>query len=313
MKKFQIIRDFVQYNMVLDPIEDELKNRGWTIVTGTAKSYNKDKEVFGSIGCQSGYWIRQKPPMSPSFLVFHGVSFIKKWSQTYPDWDYVIAPSKYFEESIEGNVLGLGWPQADYYIKNKNKQQEFKGKIKERHRISDEKTLVLFAPTYYKSKSKQVQGNPDKLMDIVSLLPNYHVIFMPHQMCDYKNEYEDYRLKVRSDYVNKHDYILGCDLLIGDVSSLVFEFALLDKPIVLLNNTKARNYLKMDRNDEFLDIGEVVSIDDISHISLAVESSISEPNKYSDRRSYWVDKSMGYCDGNSTERIVDKIEEICGK
>jgi len=313
MKKFQIIRDFVQYDMVINPIEDELKRRGWTIVTGTAASYNKDNDVKGSLGCQTGSWISAKPPISPSFLVFHGVSFIKLWSRPHPGWDYVIVASKFFEENVEGNALGLGWPQGDYYINNAYRQQEFKNKIKERHGLKDEKPIILFAPTYLKTseKSAQLPGNPDKLLDIVSNLPHCNVIFMPHQMCDYKNKYEDYSLKVKSDYSNKYEYLLGCDLLIGDISSLVFEFSLLNKPVVLLNNPKIRNYLNVDGYNESLDLGDIISIDDFSKLREAVDNSISFPDRYYEKRSYWVDKALGYCDGKSTDRIVDKIEEIC--
>ena len=55
----------------------------------------------------------------------------------------------------------------------------------------------------------------------------------------------------------------------------------------------------------------MVTTDDISRIRQVVDDSLSHPNKNKDRRDYWVDKALGYCDGNSTNRIVDKIEEIC--
>jgi len=312
-KKFQIIRDFTQYDLVLSPIEDELRKRGWVVIAGKASSYNIDKNVRGSLGCQTGSWICKKPPIKPSFLIFHGVSFIKNWAQEYPEWDYVIVPSKFFEDNLRGNILGLGWSKADYYINNKSKQHEFKEFVKRCHGIADNKPLILFAPTYTKSNTSQPPGNADKLMDIVKSLPNCNVIFMPHEMCSYKNKYE-YHLKVASNYDRKFDYLLGCDLLIGDVSSLVFEFALLDKPIVLIDNPQYPSYLKIAKENmtESLDLGEIVSRDDLSGLKQAVESSLANSDKYKGRREYWVEKALGYCDGKSTQKIVDKIEEICG-
>ena len=243
------------------------------------------------------------------------MSFIKNWAGEYENWDYIIVPSKFFEDNVKGNVLGLGWSKADYYINNKDKQDEFKSIIKTAYNIADDKPLILFAPTYAKNKSTQLPGNADKLMGIVNALPHCHIIFMPHVMCDYKVKYKDYKLKVAADYKHKAEYLLGCDLLIGDTSSIVFEFALLDKPIVLLNNVKYEHYLKIARPgmNESLDLGEIVPTDNILSIRQAVDSSLSNPDKYKSRREYWVDKALGYCDGNSTKKIVDKIEEICGQ
>jgi len=314
VKRFQFIYDFTQYNLSLSLIEDEMVVRGWEIVKCTPKTYNLDKDVRGSISCQTGDWIHKKPPSSPSFLVFHGVSFIKNWARCYPDWDYVIVPSKFFEDNVSGNVLGLGWSKSDYYINNKDKKQVFKELIKKHQNIENDKPIILFAPTYSKSGGLQIPGNADKLMEIVSYLSNYNVIFMPHEMCDYKNKYKDYRFTVKSSYSSKWDYLLGSDLLISDTSSLVFEFALLDKPIVLLENTKYTDYLKVSGSDmtEFLDLGDVISVDCLDGLEDSVSYSLNNPEKYTNRRKYWVDKSLSYCDGNSTKRIVDKMEEICG-
>lgn len=314
-KKFQIIRDFVQYDLVLSPIEDELKKRGWVIIYGRGSNYNVDKGVKGSLGCQTGAWVHKNPPIKPSFLIFHGVSFIKNWAQQYPNWDYVIVPSKFFEDNLSGNILGLGWSKADYYINNKNNQSKFRDFVKKQHKITDDKPLILFAPTYSTTKGSQPPGNADKLMEIVKQLPHCNVIFMPHQMCEYKNKFDAYKLKVDADFDRKFDYLLGCDLLIGDISSLVFEFALLDKPIVLIDNPKFPGYLKIAKahmNHEGLDLGEIVSRDKLPDLRKAVDDSLADPLKYKDRRDYWVEKALGYCDGNSTQKIVDKIEEICG-
>jgi len=313
--KFQIIYDFVQYDMSLMLIEKELVRRGWEIVRGKPNKYNTTKDVKGSLGCQSGSWIYKNPPIAPSFLTFHGVSFIKRWAVYYPTWDYIIVPSKFFEENLKNKTLGLGWSKADYYINNKDKQGDFREFVKRNHNIKDNDPIVLFAPTYNKKGGLQEPGNADKLMEVVKELPHCHVIFMPHEMCDYKNKYENYSLKVSCSYNKKVDYLLGCDLLISDTSSLVFEFALLDKPIVLLNNPKYPNYLRIAREkfDERLDLGEVVLTTDLSKLRKAVDDSLADPTKHSDKREYWVDKALGYCDGNSTNRIVDKIEEICGK
>lgn len=313
-KKFQLIRDFVQYDLVIDPIDRELKNRGWTVITAKASEYNTDREVRGSLGCQTGSWIYKNPPIKPSFLIYHGVSFIKNWATAYPTWDYIIVPSKFFEENVKGNVLGLGWSKADYFVNNKDNHQEVRKLIKKRHNIQNNNPIILFAPTYV-GKGAQPPGTAAKLHEIVAQLPHCNVIFMPHEMCIYKNKFNDYKFKVNSNFGRKYEYLVGCDLLISDISSIVFEFALLDKPIVLLNNPQFPGYLKVakDWSTEYLDIGDVVSINELQTLRQVVDYNLSNVGNCSDRRDYWVDKALGYCrDGQSTKRIVDKIEEICG-
>jgi CDP-glycerol glycerophosphotransferase (TagB/SpsB family) len=313
--KFQVVYDLKQYDSVLIPIEDELRKRGWDIVKGSASSYNTDS-VSGSIGCQTGGWIDKNPMKSPSFLIFHGVSFIKQWARQYRNWDYVIVPSKFWETSIKSGSglatpLGLGWSKSDLLLANKDKKEEFGDLIRKRHNLN-ESPIVLFAPTYSKNKSNQYPGNAAQLRTVVKCLPEYNVIFMPHVMCDLKSSFDDYKPRVSHEYTKKHEYLLGADVLISDTSSLVFEFALLDKPVVMLNNTSIHNYLALRGTDEIVELGDIVPINNLGLLSDIVKKNIENPSINRDKRAFWVDKCLGYCDGNSTKRIVDKLEEICG-
>jgi len=171
---------------------------------------------------------------------------------------------------------------------------------------------VLFAPTYSKSHSNQYPGNAAQLRAVVKCLPNYNVIFMPHVMCDLKSSFNDYQPRVSHDYTNKHEYLLGADILISDTSSLVFEFALLDKPVIMLDNPSIHNYLAVRNTDEIVDLGDIVPIDRLDLLGSVVDSNVKDPNKNGDRRRFWTDRCLGYCDGNSTKRIVDKLEDVCG-
>jgi CDP-glycerol glycerophosphotransferase (TagB/SpsB family) len=313
--KFQVVYDLKQYDSVLIPIEDELRRRGWGIVRGTAGSYNTES-VSGSIGCQTGGWIDKNPLKSPSFLIFHGVSFIKQWARYYKNWDYVIVPSKFWETSLRsGNglatPLGLGWSKADILLTNRDKKDVFSETLRKRHNLNG-CPIVLFAPTYSKTNSNQYPGNAAQLRSVVKCLPNYNVIFMPHVMCDFKSSFNDYQPRVSHDDTKKHEYLLGADVLISDTSSLVFEFALLDKPVIMLDNPSIHNYLAIRGTSEVVDLGDIVPIDRLDLLGKVVDSNIEDPNKNGDRRRFWTDKCLGYCDGNSTKRIVDKLEEICG-
>lgn len=324
MKKFQIVYDLNQYSAVLTPIEEEMIRRGWTIVRGTPNEYNTDSEVRGTIACQSGPWVQEKPFFAPSFLTFHGVSIIKRWARYYRDWSYVIVPSRFWENAMNAHagdgvaeVLGIGWSKADVLINNRRSKGAFRNAICERHGLG-QKPIVLFAPTYSRQGSEQLPGTADKVEEVVEALSDCNVLFLPHEMCEHKDRFKEYPLRVAPGYGRKHEYLLGCDLLIGDNSSMVFEAALLDRPIVLLNRTEYPTYLnvaKADESDAFggelVDVGDIV--DDLSDLREVVLENLENPGRWRDRRKYWANRVLGYCDGHSTEKIVDKIEEVVGE
>lgn len=316
-KKFQVVYDLGQYNPVLTPIATELEKRGWTVVSGKVGMYNRDKDVLGSVACQSGPWIRKKPLTPPSFFVTHSLTLNKRVPLPSGKWSYVVVSGEIIEEAYTKQalsrkdpveILGLGWSKMDVLINNRDKQQEFKNKIREIHHL-DTKPIILFAPTYRKKNHEQVAtqlpGQPEKLLEIVAALPNYNVIFVAHGMCDYGQP--SYEHVVPKTSTEKYKYILGCDLMISDTSGITVEFGLLDKPIVLLDHPNYEAYFKACYGQGVVDIGEITALRGLKAV---VDRNIQNPAHWHERRAFWVDKAAGYCDGNSTKRIVDKIEEV---
>ena len=313
--KFEIIHDFVQYDGVLLPIEDELERRGWKVIKTRVATYGKDKSVKGTLGCQTGPWIPKKPPINPSFLIFHGVSFIKNWARQYSTWDYVIVPSEFWKTHLShdgfAKPLGLGWSKSDVLINESEKRDFYRDMIRSRHKL-DNRPIIAFAPTYSKSGGKQKPGSAKHLMKLSKVLSDYNLVFIPHVMCEFKNKYNDYQPRVSHDYQKKHEYLLGADMLISDTSSMVFEFSLLDKPIITLNDPSNPKYMNIQGMDERVDIGRIVDFNNFNILPQIVAEELATPSLHHERRKYWNEKCLGYCDGNSTVRIVDKIEEICG-
>lgn len=326
MKKIQIIYDLPQYTSSLILLDKEFGKRGWTIVRETVSSYNNDKDIICSLGCQSGPWIGRKKPISVSFIVFHGVSFIKGGVSYAPGWDYVVTPSKFWTEIVSSEldlneklknkpelkkrVLGLGWSKSDLLINNKDNMNYFKNIIIERHKLDKYKPIILVAPTYSGS-SNYKRGFTKHTARVVSAINNYSVICMPHSMCNFKDRVVGYNV-VHPDYKDKHEYLLGADILISDVSSLIFEFSLLNKPVILIEDTSIKGYLDVSVSSERVDIGRIVDINHLDILNEAICLELNNPFFFYDRRKYWVEKALGYCDGKSTERIVNRIEEIVG-
>lgn len=320
-KKFQIVYDYEQFNDSLIPIENELRKRGWDIVKATIHQYNKEA-VKGTLACQLGPWVRKEAFIEPSFFTPHGANITKKKKPGFKFriCNYVIAQSRFFEELIKHNqqnltekpsiVLGgLGFPKVDMIINSKNEQGKYKHIIKQRHCLNNN-PIILFAPAHkgrVQEAIGQVPGQPDKLLEIVSVLPNCNVIFAPHAMCGYKNAFPEYKL--RTPAKSKVEYLLGCDLLLTDTSSIGYEFGLLGKPIVLLDKPEHKGYLELfDGSGRIADVGEIATLENLYEV---VNRNLKFPDYWREKREYWVNVTLDYSlDGNSTKRVADKIEEI---
>ncbi len=309
MAKIELVYDLKQYSTVLHPVGWELKARGYEVVSSTLKDYNKG--CAATVGCQAGPWLDTKPFDKPSFLLQHGLSPMKRWNHKFllRHWSYMIAAGPLFYRAMAPNstseVLQTGWTKADIYMREKHKKDEYRSKIRKEHNL-DSRPIVLFAPTYIDSSIRQYPGFTDHLDDILSMLnKDYNVMFMQHQMCKHKITSNVFNPKEDED---KHKYILGCDILISDISSVLFEACLIDTPVVMIDNKNIPNYHRDKVGGELIDLGSIVDFKDVRD---AVDLNLKNPELFANRREYWNNEVAGYSlDGKAASRLVDKIEEV---
>ena len=93
-------------------------------------------------------------------------------------------------------------------------------------------------------------------------------------------------------------YLAATDLLIGDMSSVIYEFLLFDRPVVLLANKWVK------RN--FPDVGPKTDLDNLKNM---IEMSLQNPNDYKDSRKYWLEKTISIEENKASERYIDLILE----
>lgn len=93
-------------------------------------------------------------------------------------------------------------------------------------------------------------------------------------------------------------YLAATDILIGDMSDINYEFLLFDRPIILLANDWLMKH--------FPDIGLKTNIDGLED---AIMRSISEPKEFSEKRKYWLGKTIYKPGQDSSGRVIDAILE----
>lgn len=158
-------------------------------------------------------------------------------------WDYLISPNAYsteiFKRAFQFNkqILETGYPRNDI-LYSPNKESLIK-RIKQELGISENKKIILYAPTWRDNEFKKVGQYKFKLQfdleemrkefgDSVVILLRMHYLVSENFNLE---EYKGFALDVSS-YRDIRDLYLISDLLVTDYSSVFFDYINLKRPIV---------------------------------------------------------------------------------
>jgi CDP-glycerol:poly(glycerophosphate) glycerophosphotransferase len=211
----------------------------------------------------------------------------------------------------EKKLVRIGGLRFDKYFANSyNRENEFSRlKIKDRSRKN-----ILYAPTWRFGNGTLKQYG---LRFAEEITKEFNLIIRPH--------YHDYnfsrylkfqaRLKglqhiyfsnasniIKQDTFN--DFILA-DLMISDMSSVIYEFLITGRPMIIVKNDFS-NFHKMPKN---LDIMQNVDIYDGSQAILAMVRENLEQQKFVGVYNQMA-KDCFYVEGSSVKRATDFIEKL---
>ena len=209
----------------------------------------------------------------------------------------------------ENKIKSFGIPRTDYYFEDKN-IKKLRENFDERYPLAKNKKIILYAPTFrdneednnvfnYLNLEKFNNALSEEYVLALRLHPKINQFFKGD--IDTKADFIDV-----SDYKNEQELMLISDLLITDYSSIMIEFALLNKPIIFFTYDYDR-YLTKDRGF-YYDFesnvpGDIVKTDD-ELIKLIKEGSYN-----TEKHNSFLKMQFDYLDGNSSKRIVDFILE----
>lgn len=207
------------------------------------------------------------------------------------------------------NVVALGVPRTDLFYDEMAKGARKKA-IYKLYPEWEEKEIILYAPTFRDRTGDRTKFKPELDFDILSrsLRDNQIFIIAPHPVMKdnivngkYDNIYE-----VRD--IHTLDLMFVSDILVTDYSSVIFEYALLKKPIIFFcydfELYDRGFYLPYDAN-----LPGKLANNQNELIDCIVGD---ERDKLSTTYEAFVEKYMGACDGKATERIVRLIEGYLG-
>ena len=255
----------------------------------------------------------------------------KRYKVEAEKFTYFISPSKYASEKFisawnlkeigkENIIIEKGYPRNDFlfnYTDEDVKSIKIKLFGEENLKEVSNKKIILYAPTYRANQHETGVGYTyknevdfDKLRE--KLGEDYIILFRPHYFIANVFDFEKYSGFVydvsKVDDIN--DLYIISDILITDYSSVFFDYANLERPIIfymydLEHYRDESNGFYIDVNKELP--GKIVRTDDelIDEIK-----RVSKEFKFDEKYKEFNDKYNYLDDGKASERVLEEVIKI---
>lgn len=239
--------------------------------------------------------------------------------KTYTD---VLVSSEFIKDKYaqafdlsQDKIKAYGVARTDVYFSSQFVENQKEVLIKQYPFLKDKK-LILYAPTFRGNSLNHSKG--ENAIDLVKLCKNLEddcaFLIKLHPLVRQKPDYtkeEEALMKDKivdiSDTVNIQTALCSADLVITDYSSLIFEYAILKRPMIFyaydLQDYENGRSFYYDYSS-FVP-GEIAKDTD----ELIALLKNSEKNFDEQRVEKFKEKFMSSCDGHSTERIFEKFIE----
>ncbi|WP_297824837.1 bifunctional glycosyltransferase family 2 protein/CDP-glycerol:glycerophosphate glycerophosphotransferase [uncultured Methanobrevibacter sp.] len=234
--------------------------------------------------------------------------FIEKCSH----WDYLTVQSDFVAEISERcflfkkEFLKYGYPRTDI-LYTKNNEDDIK-KLKEKMGIPMDKKVILYAPTW------RLKNKFDMMLDLESLKKSlsdeYVLILRLHHFSaeGWKQPPEDDFVYDLTDYDSVEEIYLISDIMITDYSSVMFDYAILGRPIILFAFDLAEYREKL--RGLYVDIEDntpgpiLYTSKEVEDAILNIEETKAQSKDLMDR---FCEKFIQYECENSSEKIFDEV------
>ena len=238
------------------------------------------------------------------------------YNSCHRKYDYAIVGSKALIP-VYGEVFGIGkekilpygLPRLDNYLKEE-KINSTREELYQKYPELKDKKIILFAPTFRGREQKKAHYPYEKI-DLESIYnlcneKGYMFLIKMHPFIKKKIKIpEKYKTRIKdfSNYPEINDLFYITDILITDYSSNIYDFSLLNKPIILyafdLDEYQLIN--KIQRPIREYAPGKVC--DNFEEVISAIQNEDFEL----DRLKKYREENFDNIDSNSSDLIIDNI------
>ncbi len=188
-------------------------------------------------------------------------------------------------------VRETGWSKIDHILNYPTED------LRKRLNIPEDKKIILFAPTH----SRKMQSAEVLLPVIPEIINNNEFWLLKFHELMSKEINQNFEKNVSENIriIEDHDitpYLHLADVLISDTSSVIYEFMVLDKPVITFRTSS-----RLDK---------AINITDPEDLRKAIDRSLKNPGEFSNNRKKHLEEINPYLDGKISERLINTLLEI---
>jgi CDP-glycerol glycerophosphotransferase (TagB/SpsB family) len=237
-----------------------------------------------------------------------------RFQKVYRKFDKVVVGSEalanIFMEAFglpRENILRTGIPRTDIFY-DKNKKSQVITKLIRDNPILSKKKVILYAPTYRDNQFNHFEMALDIDKIYNALHGDYILLLKLHPAIKVKTRLEGKYKGFVFDYSNYNDInhlLLVVDILISDYSSVPYEFAILNKPMIFYPYDLTE-YIK-DRGlwDDYEKLVPGPIVNSTDEIINCIKDNQFNLKKIEDFNRKW----NLYSDGHSSQKLIESLFE----
>ncbi|MGU8835904.1 CDP-glycerol glycerophosphotransferase family protein [Clostridium perfringens] len=232
----------------------------------------------------------------------------------HSNYDAVLVSSKevipYYAEAFNmdaGKILPIGVPRTDIFFDMEEKYRIEKNFFDKYPELKNKK-IILYAPTFRGRGQTTVSFDMTLDFDMISknLKEDEVMVLKMHPFVKARIDSKWRNIIDLSDSMDINELMIMSDLLITDYSSVVFEFSLMDKPIIMYSPDR-EEYIK--ERDFYYEYEEFVPGPIVNNTKELI-GKLNSDGWGTKKVSKFKEKFFDYRDGKSTERFIKLLKSM---